>query len=85
MLTRLGDAYPGRVAASLVTAAGLGELVTQSAQEYEALALALARDPARLKALREKLIASRATAPLFDTAQLARHIEAAYLELLKKA
>ena len=85
VLTRLGDAYPGRVAASLVTAAGLGELVTQSAQEYEALALALARDPARLKALREKLIASRATAPLFDTAQLARHIEAAYLELLKKA
>jgi predicted O-linked N-acetylglucosamine transferase (SPINDLY family) len=85
VLTRLGETYPGRVAASLVTAAGLPELVTQSAEEYESLALALARDPARLKALREKLAANRATAPLFDTPRLARNIEAAYLELLKKA
>jgi predicted O-linked N-acetylglucosamine transferase (SPINDLY family) len=85
VLTRLGETYPGRVAASLVTVAGLPELVTQSAEEYESLALALARDPARLKALREKLAANRATAPLFDTPRLARNIEAAYLELLKKA
>ena len=84
VLTRLGETYPGRVAASLVTAAGLPELVTQSAEDYEALALALARDPARLNILREKLITNRATAPLFDTARLARAIEAAYLELLKK-
>jgi predicted O-linked N-acetylglucosamine transferase (SPINDLY family) len=85
VLTRLGESYPGRVAASLVTAAGLPELVTQSAEDYEALALALARDPARLKALREKLSAGRATAPLFDTARLARDMEAAFVKLLEKA
>ena len=85
VLTRLGDSYPGRVAASLVTAAGLPELVTHSADDYEKLALALARDPARLKALRDKLVANRATAPLFDTAALARNIEAACLKLLEKA
>ncbi len=85
VLTRLGESYPGRVAASLVTAAGLPELVTGSAEDYEALALALARDPARLKALREKLVANRATEPLFDTARLARDMEAAFVTLLEKA
>ena len=85
VLTRLGESYPGRVAASLVTAAGLPELVTHSAEEYENLALTLARDPARLKALHDRLAANRATAPLFDTTRLARNIEAAYLALLEKA
>lgn len=85
VLTRLGESYPGRVAASLVTAAGLPELVTHSAQDYESLALALARDPARLNVLRDRLAANRATAPLFDAARLTRNIEAAYLALLEKA
>jgi len=40
---------------------------------------------ARLKALRDRLAANRATAPLFDTTRLARNIEAAYLALLEKA
>jgi len=70
------------VAASLLTAAGLPELITGTAEEYEALALALARDPARLKALRDRLAANRATAPLFDTPRLARELEAAYREML---
>jgi predicted O-linked N-acetylglucosamine transferase (SPINDLY family) len=85
VLTPLGESYPGRVAASLVTAAGLPELVTHSADDYENLALTLARDPARLKALRDRLAANRATTPLFDTTRLARNIEAAYLALLEKA
>ncbi len=85
VLTQLGESYPGRVAASLVAAAGLPELVTHSAQDYESLALALARDPARLKTLRDRLAANRATAPLFDTVGLARNIETAYLTLLEKA
>src|SRR5258705_380332 len=57
VLTRKGTAYAGRVAASLLTAASLPELITETAEDYEALALALARDPARLKALRDRLAA----------------------------
>ena len=57
--------------------------MTHSADDYEKLALTLARDPARLKGLRERLAANRATAPLFDTAALARNLEATYLKLLK--
>jgi protein O-GlcNAc transferase len=84
VLTRLGDVFAGRVAASLLTAAGLPELITRTAEDYEAAALALARDPGRLKAIREKLAANRATAPLFDTQRFTRGLEAAYEAMLKE-
>jgi len=82
VLTRRGTAYAGRVAASLLTATGLRDTITETAEEYEALALALARDPARLKALRDRLAANRASAPLFDTPRLARDLEALYRRML---
>jgi len=85
VLTQRGSAYAGRVAASLLTAAGLPELITETAEDYESLALALARDPARLGALRDRLAANRATASLFDTPRLARDLEAAYLAMLAAA
>lgn len=76
VLTCKGTAYAGRVAASMLQAADLPELATENAQEYENLALALARDPQRLAGLRQKLIDHRATAPLFNTVQFARDLEA---------
>jgi predicted O-linked N-acetylglucosamine transferase (SPINDLY family) len=84
VLTHLGDGFAGRVGASLLTAAGLPELITRTPEDYEATALALARDPGRLRALREKLAANRATAPLFDTARFTRGLEAAYETILKE-
>jgi predicted O-linked N-acetylglucosamine transferase (SPINDLY family) len=82
LITQRGSAYAGRVAASLLTAAGAPELIAETAQDYEALALDLAREPARLSAAREKLIANRTTAPLFDTPRLARNLEALYRRML---
>lgn len=84
VLTQLGETFPGRVGASLLTAAGLPELITRTPQEYEATALALARDPFRLKALREKLATNRTSAPLFDMARFTRGLEAAYETMLKE-
>lgn len=78
LLTRLGEGFAARVGASLLHAVSLPELVADSAAAYEALALALARDAPRLGALRERLRQQRRTAPLFDTAGFARHLEAAY-------
>jgi predicted O-linked N-acetylglucosamine transferase (SPINDLY family) len=85
LVTLRGTAYAGRVAASLLTAAGLPELIAETAEAYEALALGLARDPARLSALRDKLIANRAGASLFDTPRLARNLEALYGKMLAGA
>ena len=82
VLTRRGNAFAGRVAASLLTASGMGELITESQDDYEALALALAREPARLKALRARLAANRGTMPLFDTPAFARDLERLFGSLL---
>jgi len=77
-VTLKGESFHGRVAASILCAIGLPELVAETLTDYESLALALATDGPRLAALREKLEANRNTAPLFDTARFTRNLEAAY-------
>ena len=78
VLTQMGQAFAGRVAASLLNAVGLPEMITRDTAEYEALAIALGRDPARAAALKAKLIAAMPTAPLFNTPRFTRHLEGAY-------
>jgi protein O-GlcNAc transferase len=78
VLTCLGSTFPGRVAASLLHAVGLPDLITPTLSEYEALAIGLARDPDRLGALRTRLAGQRLSAPLFRTELSTRHLEAAY-------
>ena len=84
VLTRLGESFAARVAASLLHAVGLPELVTHSAAEYEALAIQLATNPAQLSALRGKLQAQKAQSPLFNGRQFARDLEAAYLAMQER-
>ena len=79
LLTCCGESFAGRVAASLLNAVGLPELVTHSLNDYEALALKLATDAALLQSIRRKLAQNRLSYPLFDTDRSRRHIEAAYL------
>jgi protein O-GlcNAc transferase len=78
VLTCLGDTFAGRVAASLLKAIGLDALITRTLAEYEALALRLARDPAYLASLKDRLIRNRNGSSLFDTRRATRHIETAY-------
>ena len=81
VLTCVGNTFAGRVAGSLLRAVGLPELVTQSLHDYETLALKLARAPALLAELRDRLARNRATAPLFDLERFRRHLEVAYLTM----
>ena len=78
VITCVGRAFPGRVAASLLRAVGLPELVTQRPADYEALAVELALDPLRLRSIREKLQANRFTTALFDSLRFTRHLESAF-------
>ncbi len=78
LITCRGTAFPGRVAASVLTAAGLPELVTETMEDFTALALKLARDREALAAVRAKLAANRTTCALFDTERYRRRIESAY-------
>jgi protein O-GlcNAc transferase len=78
LITKLGASFPARVAASLLHAIGLPELVTETPEAYAQLALALATDPARLATVKATLAANRATTPLFDGPTYARHLERAF-------
>ena len=84
VLTCLGTTFAGRVAASLLTAVGLPELVTDSLAEYEALALQLATHPVQLQHIREKLQTQRDRSALFDTPQFVAHLEQAYRQMFER-
>jgi predicted O-linked N-acetylglucosamine transferase (SPINDLY family) len=81
VVTCLGESFAGRVAASLLKAIGMPDLVTASLDDYEALALRIAREPALLKELRERLQRNRTSHPLFDTDRYRRNLEAAYFRM----
>ena len=78
VLTCAGKTFASRVAGSLLHAHGVPELVTETLQEYEALALRLATDRASLRTLKAKIDRHGKTHPLFDTDRFRRHIESAY-------
>ena len=67
-----------------ITAAGLPELVTTSADDYEQLALRLYRDRSMLAALRVRLAANRLTCALFDTERYTRDLEALYIKMIDR-
>ena len=77
VLTQRGTSFAGRVAASLLTALNLPELITDSDEAYEAVALRLANDSGTLEKLHNKLAAARDTSSLFDTVGFARKLECA--------
>lgn len=85
LLTCRGTAFPGRVAASLLTAAGLPEMIVEDLEAYEALALRLATDRSRLAAMRAKLVANRSSCPLFDTDRYRQHLEVAFATMWRRA
>ncbi|MEE4451819.1 tetratricopeptide repeat protein [Novosphingobium resinovorum] len=84
VLTLAGYQFAARVAASLVHAIGLPEMAVESREAYAATALALARDPERLTALRARLAANRSTHPLFDTIGYTRRVEQAFAEMHRR-
>ena len=84
VLTRTGEVFPSRVAASLLRAIDLPELVTTEEAEYEALAVELALDGERHRALRQRLRENRLSAPLFDIGAFTGHLEAAYSAMYER-
>jgi predicted O-linked N-acetylglucosamine transferase (SPINDLY family) len=81
LVTLIGESFASRVAASLLSAIGLPELITKTQAEYEALAIELAMDPMKLLGIKEKLATNRLTTPLFDTPLFTKDIEAAYIKM----
>lgn len=84
LVTTLGETFASRVAASLLTAAGLPELITSNLTEYEQLALHLATHPDELEGFKQRLLSNRVSSPLFDTTGTVRHLEAGYRQIWQR-
>ena len=85
LLTKIGNAFASRVGASLLTTAGLPELITGSREEYEALAIDLAKNPAKLSEMRSRVQSEGARSKLFNTQQFARDLENLYTQMHQKS
>lgn len=85
VLTAMGETFSGRVAASLLTAVGLPELIARDLEDYAGVALALAQDKTKLADIRAKLARQRETSPLFDSARYTRHLESAFTTMVEIA
>lgn len=84
LVTRVGTTMASRLASTFVRSAGLDSLVTGSSQAYEAMALRLAREPQLLRQCRERLVAARRTAPVFDTVARVRMFERAIVAMVER-
>jgi predicted O-linked N-acetylglucosamine transferase (SPINDLY family) len=80
----MAETFSGRVAASLLHAIGLPELVTTTLEDYERLAVDLALNPQKLSQLKDKLSFNRTTAPLFNTELFTQHLEAGYAAMFDR-
>ncbi|GBG15962.1 uncharacterized protein NMK_3582 [Novimethylophilus kurashikiensis] len=85
VVTYMGNAFPARVAGSLLHAIGMPELITHSLQEYESLVVQLAQTPARIIELKEKLREHKNTYPLFNTEGFCRNLESIYIAMWRRA
>ena len=85
VLTCMGQSFASRVAASLLNACGLNELITESRADYEKLAIELASHPTKLMKIRTKLMANRNKHSLFDTLRYARNLESAFETVVQLA
>jgi len=84
VLTLIGQSFASRVAASLLNAVGLPELIARTQEEYEALAIELALNPKKLADIKLKLFNNRLTTPLFDTPLFTKHLESAYIQMYER-
>jgi predicted O-linked N-acetylglucosamine transferase (SPINDLY family) len=84
VLTRMGESFAARVAASLLNNIGLPELVTSTQEQYEATAIELASNPGRLAEIKDRLHTNRSEMPLFDTEGFTRHLENAYTQIYER-
>jgi len=84
VLTLISQSFAGRVAASLLNAIGLSELITYTQEEYEALAIKLATIPGKLADVRWKLANNRSKTALFDTPLFTKNLEDAYFKMYQR-
>jgi len=85
ILTLIGDTFAGRVCSSLLMAIDLPDLITESREDYESLAIELATDTLRLNSIKERLKRNRISSPLFQSSLITKQIEKAFQKILQRS
>lgn len=83
-MTRIGQSFAGRVAASLLNAIAMPELITHTQEEYESIAIDLATNPIKLADIKLRLANNRLNTPLFNTPLFTKNLEDAYLNMYER-
>jgi predicted O-linked N-acetylglucosamine transferase (SPINDLY family) len=83
VITLQGNSFISRVSSSILTAIGLPELIAQTLEEYESLAIDLVHKSGKLHMIRQKIMKNRLVEPLFDTPRFTKNLEKAYKEMWK--
>ena len=83
IITKIGNGFAARVAASILKAVGLSELVVQNEIEYENLILEIANSPKKLSKIKETLSSNRLSKPLFNSSMYISHLETAYKQVFE--
>ena len=83
VITLQGSSFAARASSSILAAIGVPELITQSPEDYESLAVDLACNKGKLQTIRNKILKNRLTEPLFDTPVFTKNLESAYKEMWK--
>jgi predicted O-linked N-acetylglucosamine transferase (SPINDLY family) len=84
LVTLIGKSFASRVAASLLNAVGLPELITTTPEAYESLAIELATNPQQLEKVKNKLLTNLPESPLYNSRLFTQHIEQAYKEMYQR-
>ena len=84
VLTLMGESFASRMAASLLNAVRLPELITENQEAYESLAIELATNPQKLEAIKNKLVNNLPTSPLYNTKLFTQQIESAYQTMYQR-
>ena len=83
VITCADETFASRVAGSILRAANVPELITDNLEDYYTLALELANNPVKLKALSMKILDTRKTMPLFDSEKYTLNLERVFEEMMK--
>ena len=84
VLTLMGETFASRVGGSLVTAAGLPELIAPSREAYEAMAIGFYNDRKSLHALKRKLADNILHCALFDPQRYTRNLETLFAQMAER-
>jgi predicted O-linked N-acetylglucosamine transferase (SPINDLY family) len=84
VLTCKGHSFVSRVAASLLNAIEMPDLITETHDQYEVLAIELANNPTKFKAIKDRLTNNRLNTPLFDTPLFTKRMESAYMQMYER-